>query len=331
MLSRPRTKIALLVSIPLLLMLLSWRRLTSGVFNNASACYLSHALLAEPADRDWLDKSLALCVRALDLQPSSAPAARRFLRILVVKRVPPTSLPPEASRAATRGDALSAFHLGELMWHSGENQGAVALWRSVENSEYYFMNLANRAHAIGDRRSALDNYQLSHAIDDEISICKYEMYINMCDYGKFGPDFAQALSWCSRAVEVRRTVWSLLHLGSVHLCARDYDAALSAFEEARDLDDRVANVYYGLGRVYHERGELVAARSNYEQGLALAPSYAYLNLYAGDLYTRLAEFDKAFCCYMRVLEHSPNQRLQSSAERSLKELPDLCPTPSCGE
>ena len=247
------------------------------------------------------------------------------------KRVPPTSLPPEACRAATRGDALSAFHLGELMWHSGENQRAVELWRSVENSEYYFMNLAHRAHAIGDRRPALDNYRLSHAIDDEISIRKYEMYINMCDYGKFGPDFAQALSWCSRAVEVRRTVWSLLHLGSVYLWMRDYDAALSAFEEARDLDDGVANVYYYLGRVHYAMAEWAASLHNYELGLGLSPSDVYLNLYAADAYARMGEFEEAFCCFMRVLERSANQGLRSRVEIRLKWLPDLRPTPSCEE
>jgi tetratricopeptide (TPR) repeat protein len=330
MLPRPSAKIALLVSIPLLLIALSWRGLVRSVYNNASACYLSHGLLREPADRDWLDKSLALCIRALDLQPSSAPAARRLLRILVEKRLPPTSLPPEASRAGAGGDALSTFHLGELMWHSGENQRAIELWRSVENSQYYFMNLGHRAHGTGDRTSARDYYQLSNAIDDEISRRKHKMYINMCEYGKFGPDFAQALSWCSRAVDVSRNVGSLLYLGNVYFWMRDYDAALSVFEEARDLDDGFANVYYYLGRVYHARRDLAAARSNYEQGLALSPSAPHLNLYAGDVYFKTGELDKAFCCFMRVLEHSTNQTLRSSAERRLEWLPDLRPTPYCG-
>jgi Flp pilus assembly protein TadD len=112
----------------------------------------------------------------------------------------------------------------------------------------------------------------------------------------------------------------LLYLGRAHYRAGNYDAALSAFEQARALDRTVVNIYSHLGLTYEKLGQVTLALLTYEQGLDLSPTNPYLNMVAGDLYARLGELQKAYCCYVQVVEHGADQ---SSRERASQRLVSL--------
>ena len=313
----------------LLLALLLGPDVLAKVYLNTSACYLSRALIAQPGNQGDLERSIELCQEVLQMQPDDTSATRLLLRASLEDKASGSSVSMDTSSLSSHGDTLSVFYLGKNLWNSGNEREATDLWRSLEHSEYYFMNLGHRAYAEGDLEMAVANYRLSLSIEDTPTGRKDEMYRNLCKFESSQGKYEEARLWCSQAVEVRRTVWNLLQLGRVYLTAGDYPGALPILEEARDLGNDVAGVHYSLALAHRRLGHLNLAQQNYEEALYLSPTDQYINSSAGQFYVQLGEFEKAYCCYERVVQHASSQRLLSAAKGKLDELKKKISVPEC--
>ena len=301
----------------------------AAVYARVSAYHLAQAVVGRNRSPSHLQQSWALALKALKLQPKSVSAGRLALRALVedgrllgADSIEPSGLPKNA-------DSLSILYAGQVVWRSGDHQGAIDLWRLGKDIEYYFMHLGDQAYAQGDVQSALSYYEKSSAIDDALDGRKLQMYSNRCEYETRQQNSPEAILWCSRAVQGQRTVWTLLALGQAFYTAGDYDTALSTLEQARSLDPQVATVYYQLGLTYARRGETSLALDYYERGLELAPANEYLNWAAGRLYERAGQLQKAYCCYLRAATRSTNQTLKQKASEALQRLSALVPAQAC--
>lgn len=330
MLFARRVGVSLIVFAALQLGMFSGSDILAKAYENTSAHFLSSALVGRSNAQRQLQESLEFSERALHLQPDSMSAIRLSLKAMSAGSASLASLPANVSDLATRGDSISILRLGQVLWDSGRAEQAIEVWRSIENVEYYFVNLGHQAYAEGNRDSAFTNYEISLAINDQESGDKVLMYTNLCDYEDRRGNTAKAIAWCSGAVEVRRNVGTLLRLGQVQLWGSgDYDAALVLFEEARDLNGDVASVHYYLCVTYSKSGELDLALQSCERGLRLAPTHQYLNTVAGNLYAHIGKFDHAFCCYLQVVEHASIENLVSLAKERLGELSNVLPVPTC--
>ncbi len=329
----PRRRLVASVSalLAVLLGVFSWPRMLASIYTNASACFVSRALVGQSDGQAQLEKSLKWCQRALQAQADSTSATRLSLMALVEDEGDPELLPFHASEIVGKGDAMSVLYLGELMRKAGNEEQAVGLWRSIESSECYFANLGDRAYAEGNIDSALENYQVSLAISDKPFPRGLQMYINLCDYETRRKNYDEAIAWCTEAIKIRRTEWDLVRWGRVYVYARDYSSALPILEEARDLDGSIGGVHYYLALTYRGLGELDLALQSYERALSLSPTNQYINSSAGDFYVQLGESQKAYCCYERVVQHGPSQRLLSTAREKLEELKKTIPVPTCDE
>ena len=64
---------------------------------------------------------------------------------------------------------------------------------------------------------------------------------------------------------------ALVSLGQVHYAAQKYESALTAFERALDYEpqeqDELATVYFALGYIYHQQGDLSQAETFYSRAI----------------------------------------------------------------
>ncbi|HZP40135.1 MAG TPA: tetratricopeptide repeat protein [Candidatus Binatia bacterium] len=103
------------------------------------------------------------------------------------------------------------------------------------------------------------------------------------DLGDFDAS-AEALDACAaldRESEPPAIRWEhmLACRGELHLRRGDYDAALAAFTEARDIDPTSSYIFERIGRVHELRGEFEAARQAYVHATTLPRgSFAFLAL-----------------------------------------------------
>jgi len=325
-----RTRYLIVVAVVLFAML-DWPGVIAAACANMSAYHLSQALVGQGNRQDDLQKSLKWSKEALKARADSVSATRLSLLALVEGEGGLDLLPFEASEVVAKGDAMSVLYLGELMRRAGREEEALAVWRSIENTECYFANTGDRAYADGNTDSALVNYRISLAIRREPFALGLQMYINLCDYEIRRENYDEAIAWCTEAIKIRRTVYDLLRLGRVYVYARDYSSALPILEEARDLEGSIGGVHYYLALTYRGLGDLDLALRSYERALLLSPTNQYINFSAGGFYVRLGELQRAYCCYKRVLQHGSSQGLLSTAREKLEELKKTIPVPTCHE
>lgn len=326
-----RIGIPALVLIIALGLVLNWPRALAAAYTSISAYHLAQAVVGQDHSPSHLRQSWTLALKALQLQPQSVSAARLALRALTEDGRLPGAESIDPSKLIESADSLSALYAGQVIWKSGDPQQAIELWRSGKDVEYYFVHLGDQAYARGDGQSALGHYETSRAIDDTPDIRKLQMYSNLCEYEAGRENSTEAVFWCSRAVQVQRTVWTLLALGQAFYKAGDYDTALSTLEEARILNPSVAGVYYRAGLTSEKLGQVDRALAYYEKGLELTPSDQYLNWAAGRLYEQTGQLQRAYCCYLQVATHGSSQSLVTRANRAVKKLAGKVSAQPCGD
>jgi len=312
-------------------LIVNWKRALALAYTNASACHLSRAVIGKGSSAYHLQQSWTLSRRALELWPGSASAGLLALRALAEDSQLPGSESLDLAMLSPKSDDLAILYAGQAIWKSGDPQQAIELWRSGKDVEYYFVHLGDQAYARGDGQSALGHYETSRAIDDTPDIRKLQMYSNLCEYETGRENSTEAVFWCSRAVQVQRTVWTLLALGQAFYTAGDYDTALSTLEEARILNPSVAGVYYRAGLTSEKLGQVDRALAYYEKGLELTPSDQYLNWAAGRLYEQTGQLQRAYCCYLQVATHGSSQSLVTRANRAVKKLAGKVSAQPCGD
>jgi tetratricopeptide (TPR) repeat protein len=107
------------------------------------------------------------------------------------------------------------------------------------------------------------------------------------------------------------TARSAYEEGRAALRARDYRAAVVAFERAAALDPQQASVFLDLGIARAALKDWDGALEAYQRTLALDPRSAKAHNNIGNLYFRQGRYDEAFEAYRRALELQPDYLLAS--------------------
>ncbi len=96
-----------------------------------------------------------------------------------------------------------------------------------------------------------------------------------------------------------------LEEGNVHYAARRFQEAITAYNQAINIDPRCVAAYYGLGSAYHQLGLYQRAASEFDQVLALDPSNAWAYYSKGLAYYELGLYQRAIDEYDRsiALDH----------------------------
>lgn len=83
---------------------------------------------------------------------------------------------------------------------------------------------------------------------------------------------------------------------------KDFDQALSHFQEATRLDEALPYPWYGLANVYHDLEAYDQAKHCYEKAIELDHTWAFPWNGLGVLYRELKEYEQAMKCFERAIE-----------------------------
>lgn len=122
-----------------------------------------------------------------------------------------------------------------------------------------------------------------------------------------------AIASCTRLIEsgnLKNPVLALLYAvrGSEWSQSKEqHDRAIADFDQAIELDPRLAQAHYGRGDAYRAKGDTKRAIADYDKAIGLSPklSYAYIgrglaHWQIADLGRAIADFDKAIALRPRV-------------------------------
>ena len=252
-----------------LLLLLTWRLLAATVCVNVAGLRLSRAVIGDAkasalaAAEMWYDRALAI-------RPNDLRAQRALVRIAREREDSVASLGLRREDIQARGDPLALFHLGMLDWATGDQEGAIAIWRSVPVSDYYFFGRGMLAYGAGDIEAALADYATSLAIDSEPALAKRTMYANLCQHHTQAGDADLAVAWCRTCAEVEPKASNWLALGRAHEMNSDLQNALEAYQMAVDRAPSSTTPLWELARVSEALGDTSAAYCRYARIEALS-------------------------------------------------------------
>jgi tetratricopeptide (TPR) repeat protein len=88
--------------------------------------------------------------------------------------------------------------------------------------------------------------------------------------------------------------------------AKDYQGAISAYNQALQENPKDVNVYYKRGKIYYQLKSYRSAIKDFEQVIKFNPQNADVYVYRGLTYYNLKEYQKALLDYDRALKINPD-------------------------
>ena len=98
-------------------------------------------------------------------------------------------------------------------------------------------------------------------------------------------------------------------LGELYRAAKDFANAEATYLQALELDSQDINSLWGIAMIYWDQGRLEEAIAQLELARQIAPNNAQVQQALGDLYLKVADWQKAIEAYEAVLAAKPD-RLQ---------------------
>lgn len=98
---------------------------------------------------------------------------------------------------------------------------------------------------------------------------------------------------------------SFIARGKAYFVKKQYDEAVSDFEEAARQDAEAAEAHFGLGNALSSKGDLRGALKSLDLALRLDTEFAAALLVRGSVRDRLKDFKGGIADYSRVLEINP--------------------------
>jgi len=118
-------------------------------------------------------------------------------------------------------------------------------------------------------------------------------------------EFDTSIRILSNCMKIRRMTYLLNNRGTVFHQKREFEKAISDFDEAIKSNPRNALYYYNRGSAHENKGELEKAITDYNQAIRLNPGFwlAYNN--RGLVYYQKGEFEKAIMNYSKAIRLNP--------------------------
>jgi len=165
----------------------------------------------------------------------------------------------------------------------------------------------------------LSKYKVTHKVSDRIEL--FQTLIDLaekyslpayaaCFRGYLAwlkKEYDQALSHFQESTQIDKSLpYPWYGIGNVYVCLEQNDQALKSYEKAIELDENYVYPWNGLGNVYYDLKQNDQALKCYEKAIELDETYAYPWNGLGNVYSDLKQNDQALKCYKKAIELDEN-------------------------
>ncbi len=120
-------------------------------------------------------------------------------------------------------------------------------------------------------------------------------------------EYDKAISDYNEAIRLDpNNAWPYNRRGIAHDDKKEYDLAISDYSEAIRLSPSYVEAYSNRGNAYNDKGEYDKAISDYNDAIRLNPNYAIAYNNRGSTYDDKNEYDKAISDYNEAIRLDPN-------------------------
>lgn len=177
---------------------------------------------------------------------------------------------------------------------SGREEEAIEFWGNFLDrhpySKYAWFNLGIFYSNLDLYEKAIQAYEFAVAIDDEFSSAYFNManaYTNMQQYHK-------AISLYEETLKLEKPdALTLYYIGESWENLEDYEKALVYYNRSLDVDDKMADAWGGVARVFVYQKMEKTAIKYYEKAIELAPGQEELKFELAVLLLRNNQLEKA--------------------------------------
>lgn len=165
-------------------------------------------------------------------------------------------------------EAETALRLGDWHMARGDETRAEAAYRNATQLDPSFAPAAERLSAMLLDRRVRQTRVLVRRAEEDLSAGRYSQALDA---------YTQALAQSPTeelTSELRgKLAYAYSRLAFDYYDHCYYEGALGELERAKQINPNVAEIYYVMGRIYHDERNPELARSNYEQALSLDPTH----------------------------------------------------------
>ncbi len=282
--------------------------------------HLGLALSKQRDDESW-DKAIDYLEKALDLNPTLAPAHATLGTVYGLRRQYAAAI--AAFEEGLRLDPRlveAHYEIGKALFKLGDLHRAIQhLYNVVRLSPHGAKARADLGFALlqaGDLESARQEFTTALSKDPQLSAAHLGLGTLFCMSGQF----EEATERCNQALQLDPDNPSALAmLGLIHLEAqvqatggsnvvkhRTLEIAHAKFETAIKADIHVPEAHYGLGEISRLKREYAFAVESFTNALMSNGSYTAAHYRLGMVYFALENYDKAIQEFQKTLDLDAN-------------------------
>ena len=181
-------------------------------------------------------------------------------------------------------------------------------------------------HQAGELTIAKRLYQEVLAGEPDHAEALHELGVLEADTG----NLPRARELITQAIALRPDAVFHNNLGNVFMTLRQWDEAISHFEQALALQPELAQVYNNRGNALRSCRRFEAAVADYQKALALKPDFAEAWNNLGVALSELRQFAQAVACFGKAIELAPgNVQAYHNRGHALTELKQLAAAVAC--
>ena len=194
------------------------------------------------------------------------------------------------------------YRRGMACFDSGQNDEALKNFNNaLELDPEYAPAYRGKAEAYErkcDYGSAAENYEIYYGlVPDEMSTGKLEVLLFL--HGntlQFKGEYTGALDSFKRSAELRGNASSYHCMGEIHEYLGDFEAAMTNYDKALEIDPRDSFSYSGKARIYWSTGAFIDAVESFEKLSTLHPMNALPYYFLAIVFYEQGDFHSALPC-----------------------------------
>lgn len=282
-------------------------------FNTNNTDLATRYLISANSSDDELVKAKSFAMLGeIELNKGNFKAAKNYFEIVLAN---------QGAEKSVHNRAL--LGLGISLYHLNDNKTALKYLTELENADPGFETqklnffLAENYFAIGDFKSALNNYNSSPGADQEINsqtlYGKAYCYFNLGDYENAAYQFSD---YIKKNPKNKRLSDAKLRLADSYFGSKNYSAASKVYQELFSADAKLSTdpyARYQYAQALYKSGKTDEAINEFRSIQEKFPNseYAEVSLYTiGWIHFQKKEYSKSIEQYNNVISKYPKTKLE---------------------